>query len=508
MNPLRGICTNIGNCSLADQSAPLFIQKNDAFVCPRCSHPLIDAPVIAANKKRTSIVIVGLIILFVCLAAFLYTSRNTGNGAGNAQAVVGKQNVSMLRFAGSNTIGSELLPALAEAYMKLQGVAQVTIIKKNDGNETILISATHPSPQNTIEIASHGSSTAFKGLAARTTDIGMSSRKIKMGEISTMALLGDMSTPKTEHVLALDGIAVIVHPGNPITTLTKEQIAAIFSGVITDWAELNLTPGPIHIYSRDFKSGTYDTFKSVVLENLELVKDARLFEDSNMLSERVASDPNGIGFVGLPFVRNARALAVSEKGTAPLLPNRLTIATEDYPLARRLYIYTPAKIDNPHVQKFAAFALSKAGQDIVKKFGFVELNLETSHPPAKSDAPDEYRRLTANAQRISLNFRFTSGSRKLDNKAIRDLERVIGYVEEAKAKNRPIMLFGFSDAVGDDTINLKLSRERANTVAEELTKRGIKLSHVTGFGAAMPVSSNRTKEGRERNRRVEIWIEN
>lgn len=508
MNPLRGICTNIGQCALADQSVPLFIQPKDAFVCPGCQHSLIDAPVIAAKKARISTILVGLVIVFVCLAVFLYFSRHTGSGTTNAHAAIGKKNASMLRFAGSNTIGSELLPALAEAYMKQLGITQVTITRKNDANETTLTSATHPSPQATIEIASHGSSTAFRELAAHTADIGMSSRKIKMGEISVMALLGDMSTPKTEHVLAMDGIAVIVHPGNPITTLTKEQIAAIFSGVITDWGELNRNPGPINIYSRDFKSGTYDTFKSIVLENLELAKDARLFEDSNMLSERVTGDPNGIGFVGLPFVKNARALAVSEKGAQPLLPNRLTIATEDYPLARRLYLYTPGKSVNPHVQKFAAFALSKAGQDIVKQFGFIELNLQTSSPSTQHNAPDEYRRLTTHAERLSLNFRFMPGSRKLDNKALRDLERVVDYIENAKARKRAVMLFGFSDALGDEHINQKLSRDRANTVADELTKRGIQLSHVIGFGAGMPVASNRTKAGRERNRRVEIWIEN
>ena len=96
----------------------------------------------------------------------------------------------------------------------------------------------------------------------------------------------------------------------------------------------------------------------------------------------------------------------------------------------------------------------------------------------------------------------------LDNKALRDLERVVDYIENTRASKRPVMLFGFSDALGDEHINRKLSRDRANTVADELTKRGVKLSHVIGFGAEMPVASNRTKAGRERTRRVEIWIEN
>ncbi|MEA5097861.1 MAG: phosphate ABC transporter substrate-binding/OmpA family protein, partial [Burkholderiaceae bacterium] len=356
------------------------------------------------------------------------------------------------------------------------------------------------------EIASHGSSTAFNGLADSTADIGMSSRRIKPTEATKLVLLGDMTSPTKEHVLALDGIAVIVNRNNPIKSLTKDQIAAIFAGVITDWAELKRAPGTIKLYARDNKSGTYDTFKSVVLNNLKLSHDVRLFEDSVMLSDKVATDPDGIGFVGLPFVRSARALAVSENGTAPLLPNRLTIATEDYPLARRLYLYTPDKPENPHVRKFTHFVLSKAGQDIVKQFGFVELNVQTSKVAVQQNAPDEYARLTSGAQRLSLNFRFMPGSHKLDNKSVRDLDRVIEFIEHAKAANQSIMLFGFSDSVGDEIINRKLSQDRAQAVAEELARRGVKLSHVSGYGSSLPVADNRTPEGRERNRRVEIWV--
>lgn len=505
MSQIRGVCTNYENCSSADQSTPIVMQDGEKFICPECRNPLTISPDLSNKNSKRNIAVAIVCVLAISIVSFWYSSHQSASA--NTSNTVSRKSASMLRFAGSNTIGSELLPALAEAYMRQQGISQIKITQKKSAEEVSLINAANASPDTSIEIASHGSSTAFKELAALKADIGMSSRKIKMGEISDLTLLGDMTASTTEHVLALDGIAVIVNPSNPISTLTKEQIAAIFSGVITDWAELKRSPGPINIYSRDNKSGTYDTFKSIVLENLELSRDARLFEDSNMLSDRVANDPNGIGFVGLPFVKKARALAVSEKGAVPLLPNRLTIATEDYPLARRLYLYTPEKNNNPHVKKFAAFALSKAGQDIVKQFGFVELNLQTSQSPVQQDAPNEYLRLTANAQRLSLNFRFMPGSHKLDNKAVRDLDRVIDYIEIAKAANRPAMLFGFSDAVGDESINMKLSRDRAKTVADELAKRGVKLSHVTGFGADMPVASNRTKEGRDRNRRVEIWLQ-
>ncbi len=505
MNDKNGLCINSGNCTQAESHQLTRLASGQSIACHECG---IDMRIVDSGASRAfnPVQIAGyaLGMLSACFMLLWYFSPTPATATQSAAPTPAKSD-KMLRFAGSNTIGSELLPALAEAYLKQQGVTEVRRVKGTVPEEMALVDAKNPSPATTIEIAAHGSATSFKALSELRADIGMSSRKIKSGEISK-AMQGDLTAPTREHVLALDGVAVIVNRSNMITSLTKEQIAAIFAGVITDWAELKRSPGSINLYARDSKSGTYDTFKSIVLENLTLSNEARLFEDSVMLSERVANDPNGIGFVGLPFVKNAKALAVSESGTTALLPNRLTVATEDYPLARRLFLYTPDQPDNPHVRKFAEFALSKSGQDIVRQHGFIELNVQTSKVAAKSDAPDEYSRLTANAQRLSLNFRFLPGAHKLDNKAVRDMDRVIEFVENARAANHSILLFGFSDSVGDESINLKLSRDRANAVADELTKRGVKLAHVSGYGSSLPVSSNASKEGRDRNRRVEIWI--
>jgi len=505
MSYKHGYCINSGNCSVADKQEMVHIQEGQAFICPECRigmHLKVES-IPATNSAKLAGIVLGL--LASSLGLFWFLSAAPASAAKTAAPELEKPSA-MLRFAGSNTIGSELLPALAEAYMKQQGISEVKRIPGASSEEIHLVDVKNPSPETTIQIAAHGSSTAFSALSEKKADIGMSSRKIKIGEISKLALLGDMTAPSKEQVLALDGIAVIVNRSNAVSALTKDQIAAIFSGVITDWSELKRSPGKIKLYARDDKSGTYDTFKSIVLDNLRLSDDAKRFEDSVMLSDKVAADPDGIGFVGLPFVKGARALAVSDTGTAPLIANRLTVATEDYPLARRLYLYTPDKKNNPHVRKFAEFALSKAGQEIVKQYGFIELNVQSSKVAAKSDAPDDYTRLTAGAERLSLNFRFKPGSHSLDNKGVRDLERVIEFVENAKATNKSIMLFGFSDTVGDTTINVKLSRDRAKAVADELTRRGVTLASVSGYGASLPVASNLTKEGREINRRVEVWV--
>ena len=357
-----------------------------------------------------------------------------------------------------------------------------------------------------ITISAHGSATAFTDLADNKCDIGMASRKIKPDEATKLSSLGDMYSAASEHVLGLDGIAVIVNAANPVSALEKDQIMKIFSGDFSEWSQVGASHGAIKLYARDDKSGTWDTFKSLVLAGKALAPGAQRFEDSNALSEAVANDPNGIGFVGLPYVHSAKAIAVAERGARPMLPTRLTIATEDYPLSRRLYLYTPATPQNKFTRKFVEFALSSQGQDVVGSNGFVAQNVTPQSQEIDKKAPAEYKQLTQGAERLSLNFRFRTGKGDLDNKAIVDVNRVVSLIADLKYTGDKILLFGFADSTGTREGNNALSLNRAKTVEDQFVQRGLKPSVVRGFGSDLPVASNDTDEGREKNRRVEIWV--
>jgi phosphate transport system substrate-binding protein len=202
-----------------------------------------------------------------------------------------------------------------------------------------------------------------------------------------------------------------------------------------------------------------------------------------------------------------KAVAVSEAGARPLLPNPLTVATEDYPLSRRLYLYTPANPENAYTRKFVDFALSKNGQNVVGQNGFVEQNVRAESTPAPAaDTPAGYSRMTQGADRLSLDFRFRTGSSDLDNKARVDINRVATFMVDLKNDRKSVMLFGFADNRGSPQLNTALSASRAQAVAAQLQTAGIKPEVVTGFGSEMPVASNDTEDGREKNRRVEIWV--
>ena len=252
-----------------------------------------------------------------------------------------------LTLSGSNTIGSSLAPALAEAFIRQQGATDVkTSAGANSDEKDVQGILPGESSPTVIHVAAHGSATAFTDMAAGSADIGMASRRIKPDDAAKLATLGDMYSAASEHVLGLDGIAVIVNTANPIHSLTKDQVMRLFSGAAKTWSDMGGAGGTVKLYARDDKSGTCDTFRSLVLGKEALAAGTQRFEDSNALSEAVADDPNAVGFVGLPYVHSARAVAVSEKGATPLQPTRLTVATEDYPLSRRLYLYTPANPQN------------------------------------------------------------------------------------------------------------------------------------------------------------------
>jgi phosphate transport system substrate-binding protein len=181
------------------------------------------------------------------------------------------------------------------------------------------------------------------------------------------------------------------------------------------------------------------------------------------------------------------------------------VSTEDYPLTRRLYLYSAAS-PPPLIRRFIDFVGSKAGQDVVAAAGFVSQNVTAVVTAADKSGPPEYRRLSANAERLSLNLRFRSGKTQFDNKALVDLDRAVTFISDLHYTGEQVMIFGFADGRGTPDVNLRLSKERASAVSAAFEQRGLKPAVVTGFGAELPVASNDNEEGRDRNRRVEIWI--
>ncbi|MGG7675795.1 substrate-binding domain-containing protein [Pseudomonas sp. WC2] len=413
-----------------------------------------------------------------------------------------------LRIQGSNTIGAELGPALVEGLLQEQGLLKVHREPPDTANEQRIVAQTAQGKRVVVEVAAHGSSTGFAALKNASADLAASSREIKDSELQTLQSLGDLKSAAAEQVIAIDGLAIILHPDNPLQQLDTEQLARIFSGEVKTWEDLGGRGGAIHLYARDDQSGTYDTFKELVLSRRgkTLSSAAKRFESSEQLSDAVSGDPQGIGFIGLPYVRQAKAVAIADGASQPMLPLSSLIATEDYPLSRRLFLYLPPDSSNPWAKALVAFAQSREGQLIVAANGFVSQTVHAMTVAPNALMPEGYQSLSRHAQRLTVNFRFEEGSANLDNKARQDLARVLDYIKRHEKTERAVTLVGFGDAKDDPARADLLSKLRAMAVRRELVKNGVVLREVRGFGALMPVAANNADEGRIKNRRVEVWV--
>ncbi|MGN8247606.1 substrate-binding domain-containing protein [Pseudomonas sp. SMV7] len=412
-----------------------------------------------------------------------------------------------LRVQGSNTIGAALLPALVQAQLRAR---HATAVEQHPGqlaNETVITARDSQGQPIRVDIAAHGSSTGFTALGRGEADLAAASRPINDSEAGQLRALGDLRGAAAEQVIGLDGVAVIVHPDNPLPQLTTAQLAQVFSGQIQRWEQLGIAGGTIHLYARDDRSGTYETFKALVLEpqHETLAATARRFESSDELAAQVGADRQAIGFSSLPAVHRAKVLAVAEGDAPAMLPERALVASEDYPLSRRLYFYLPAN-PKPQAKALADFAQSPAGQAIVAQQGFVSQQINAQPVAPLADMPPRYRALAQQAQRLSVNFRFQEGSASLDTKALRDVQRVADYLRQAGKLNGKAVLVGFGDPKETPGRAALLSRLRAQAVRRELARDGVEVQQVMGMGDELPVAGNELEQGRLRNRRVEVWV--
>ncbi|WP_323751577.1 substrate-binding domain-containing protein [Marinobacter sp.] len=407
-----------------------------------------------------------------------------------------------LEIHGSNTVGATLAPSLVEGYLEQLTNDKIYRQPTSRENEQILV-ASQQGKKLSVLVAAHGSSTGFRTLANGQADIWASSRPARPSEVEQVSQTTDLSGLESEHVIAIDGLAVLVHHSNPVSQMSIETLRKVFSGQIRNWAEIGGSNNPIRLYARDDRSGTWDTFKTLVLRKTAPLHDSALrYESNDQLSDDVSRDPYSIGFAGLASVRDSKLLAISDGDAPALKPNQLTVASEDYPLSRRLFMYTLGEQTPELAQGLIDYALSAEGQARVAGSGFISQNPIAVKPELDASVPESFKRLTRSYQRLTVNFRFSEGRTKLDNKAHRDLLRVKHYLEQHHRSADDLLLIGFADAQSDELRAQMISELRALSVRRALNHLGIQYVSYTGYGHYMPVGGS----GNQRNGRVEVWI--
>ncbi|MEM8792974.1 MAG: phosphate ABC transporter substrate-binding/OmpA family protein [Pseudomonadota bacterium] len=432
---------------------------------------------------------------------------------------------------GSNTIGASLMPALIQGYADKLDADLVQELSAVENERVMRIIHETGEEMAAIDLRAHGSGTSYSGLEAGQATIGMSSRQMKDDEAQLLASLGngDLRGTDYEHILALDGLIIVTHQSNPLSSIDFEELPFVFSGEITNWSELGGPDQPIVVYSHQENTGTYDTFASLVMDPVGEITSPTVerFVSNAELSDKVARTPGAIGFTGAAFARSAKVLGLRQECGLVSEPSTFAMKTEEYPLSRRLYLYSLPDGAPAHSRQLLDFALSDEAQGIVEDTGFVSLAEERVSMagqgarlvhaivgedevslPAMRELLTELR----DAERLSVTFRFNQGSSDLDARSSQDAIRLANDLVEGKFAGQEVLLVGFTDSIGQADLNRGLSLRRANEVLAQLgrimgptTLSELPVSAL-GFGEIAPVGCNTSFAGRRNNRRVEVWV--
>lgn len=289
-------------------------------------------------------------------------------------------------------------PSFAAVDSALPGYQKVSGVSGNlssVGSDTLANLATlwaeefkRAYPNVNIQIQAAGSSTAPPALTEGTANIGPMSREMKSKEIE--AFEAKYGYKPTGIAVAIDALAVYVHKDNPIKGLTMSQVDAIFSATrkcgapadLTNWDQLGgtgaLAGKEIQIYGRNSVSGTYGYFKEQALCKGDFKNNVNEQPGSASVVQSVATSVNAIGYSGIGYkTSGVRALPLVKKEGEPFVEaNEVNAISGKYPLARALYVYVnkaPGKPLDPMVKEFMTLVLSKEGQQVVEKDGYVAL---------------------------------------------------------------------------------------------------------------------------------------
>lgn len=428
-------------------------------------------------------------------------------------------------IAGSNLIGHSLMPALVEGYADTLGAHVVREVGSAPDEEVMHLLDAKDREIVTVDLSAHGTASAFAAMAAGKAVIGLASRRMAGSE----AGLKGLADTANEHILALDGLILVVHPKNPVQALSLDQIAALFAGRIKSWAQLGGPDVAVKLYLPSKGSGTLDSFQTMVMQprGLALSSNAERVDGNAQLSDLVSIDPGGIGVTGFAFARAAKVLAIREQCGIVSRPTPFSIKAEEYPLSRRLYAYTVSQKIPSQARALLAYALSDTAQPIIADAGYVDRSIESQGINVQGarlvhslTSPEEFslplfREMLGelkDARRLSLTFRFRRGSTNLETRSQSEATRFAHSLAAGDYAGKDVLLVGFADSVGPFEVNRGLAQRRAEAVLAAL-KAAVPDGaladvsiQVQSYGELTPVGCNETREGRQLNRRVEVWV--
>lgn len=442
--------------------------------------------------------------------------------------------VAHFTFAGAREMGQVLLPALIEGFALRNGYAlsreeeagDRIVYALYDGNE-----ANRKAAEITLLLTT--SSEGFADLIGNKADIVMSLREAT-GQERAMAReigLGDIADHRLVRVLAHDALVPIVSPGNPVRRLSLRQLAEIYSGRITNWAQLGGEDAEITTYLLEEGAGFSDLFARDVVagQGVSLSPDVVRKGSNTALVEAIAADPFGLGISLYSQTGNTGLVTLTGRCGFEVHASPLTVKAEDYPLSAPMYLYLPARRLPKVGRDFMNYLRSDSAQIVIRRVGLVDqmtgrIGLDSQgvrlvnaiRAAGEEIGLDELKRLAElmdQQTRLTVTYRFRGGATALDAPSQSNVALLAHALQAGRYDGQTLTFVGFSDGQGRATQNRRLSLKRAQAVldavraaAELPLNAGRVTLRTDAFGEALPMACDDSEWGRRVNRRVEVWL--
>ena len=446
---------------------------------------------------------------------------------------------SEFNIVGLGVMASRLMPGILSSYAQSVG-AQVS----NTAAESYDLTNTEDEEIIRISLYDTFSSNSLSDLPSTQAAIALTSKPLLPEEIANLNLeqqSDQSSNDDTEsiseidinrnQVVGLNAITIVTAEENPVNAISTSDIAKVFSGEYDNWSDLGGRNASITLYGPQPDSELAKSFEAQIAdtqddEEFQLSQDIFFFDN---IAERVAVNPNGIGYTYFKNSEPAKVLDVVGVCGMTTPANNFTIKAEEYPLTQRLYAYRLAQAEAEQADTLLNFMQSDAGQDSVASNGLVNQRdisssigdqgirfanaIIANTNSAESELLGQMVTQIIDSQRLSTTFRFKTGSDQMDERAQADIVRLAEKLQSPGGNGSEVYLIGFTDSVGDFELNQEVSLRRANQVRDALIEADADLAErvsilPAGFGEIAPVACNETARGRSINRRVEVWMSN
>lgn len=440
--------------------------------------------------------------------------------------------VAELRLSGAAAMGDVMMPALLEAFANRNGYGLRSDRLGDFGFDVELLQSTDGKPLAVFSFSPSTTDEGFADLLANEADIVLSMREIRKEErdLAREAGMGDLSGPNRSRVIALDAIVPIVAPGNPVRSISPQDLALAFAGRITNWSALGGPDAPIALHLPDKRTGLGQSVEDRLLTpaELDMAENVTFHRISLDLAGAIEADPFALGIASYAETGNTQVLALTSACGFDLNANRRNIKTEDYPLTSPMFLYLPARRLPKIGQEFLRFLRTPAAQQVIRRAGFVDQTPEEIVIDAQGQRfanaivsagseiqlEDLQRMINTFApmRRLTTSFRFEAGSVRLDAQSRSNAQQLARALERGQYDARQLLFAGFSDGDGAAEANQKIALRRAEAVqravvsaAETADLERVTLT-VDSFGEAMPMACDDSSWGRQTNRRVEVWL--